>query len=605
MNTADVHAPATEAPAVLDAPAACDLPTVYEPPAALGMPDGLTAADCADPLRDPRLGAPPEGVRGERPTPEHRRAARLSLVTALALGLVADLLFRGVPLGLNLGLWTACALGPVWALARRAGRPLTVGAGLLGALALAFAACVAWRDADALVALDLAALATAAAALARAVRHGTGWAVEHAEAGAYVAGAAAVAGDVLTAAGGLAVRDAAVGELRGAHRARSVVTVARGLFLAAPLLVVFLLLLTSADRAFERLVQRAFDVDLGALGGHLARTAGGAWGVAGFAASALFARDGVEPVEAGNADARRRRPRWFGRATGAEICVALGTVDALFLTFVLVQLGWLFGGRAVIGSGAGVTYAEYARRGFFELASVAGLALPLLLATRAGVVRAAARGDAGSGAVRAYRVTAGALIALVAVMLASAADRMRLYQAAYGVTELRLYVSAFMAWLLAVFAWAAVTLLRQRPAPFALGALLLGWTWVFALNAADPAAWVVRINSARAAAGRPLDAVYLAELGADAVPGLVAAVWPLLDGPEPRSREGWDGRCEVARAVAAAGRADAGGWRSWNAARARAARTARAAAEIHAALPRACASGLRPPTASGVSTGGA
>ena len=59
----------------------------------------------------------------------------------------------------------------------------------------------------------------------------------------------------------------------------------------------------------------------------------------------------------------------------------------------------------------GVTYAEYARSGFFQLALVAGLSLPLLVATRTAVVCAAARGEAGPRAMRAYRVAAGVLIA--------------------------------------------------------------------------------------------------------------------------------------------------------------------------------------------------
>jgi Domain of unknown function (DUF4153) len=63
--------------------------------------------------------------------------------------------------------------------------------------------------------------------------------------------------------------------------------------------------------------------------------------------------------------------------------VALTAVDVLFLVFVLVQLRFLFGGRGLVESSVGLTYAEYARHGFFELVVVAVLVLPLVLGTDA------------------------------------------------------------------------------------------------------------------------------------------------------------------------------------------------------------------------------
>ncbi len=57
-----------------------------------------------------------------------------------------------------------------------------------------------------------------------------------------------------------------------------------------------------------------------------------------------------------------------------------GIVNALFLAFVVVQLRYLFGGASLVALSPGLTYAEYARRGFFELVTVAALVLPLLLA---------------------------------------------------------------------------------------------------------------------------------------------------------------------------------------------------------------------------------
>jgi hypothetical protein len=267
----------------------------------------------------------------------------------------------------------------------------------------------------------------------------------------------------------------------------------------------------------------------------------------------------------------------------ADVCVAVLLVDALLGAFVAVQAWRAFGGPAP-GDAAGPSYAEYARRGFFELAAVAGLALPLVVSASAAVARA----GAGAGARRAFRAAAGLLLVVLGALLVAAADRMRLYAAAYGLTEVRVYVLAFLAWLALVFAWAARTLLRGRPAAFALGSAVLAWGAVFALHAADPAALVVRANAGRAAsrpdapgdaAGRgapPLDVAYLAALGADAAPALVARVLPRAVAVEEAGA-----RCAALRALAPAlarARAGAdGGWRGWNLARRRAARAARGA----------------------------
>src|SRR5207244_2088993 len=65
------------------------------------------------------------------------------------------------------------------------------------------------------------------------------------------------------------------------------------------------------------------------------------------------------------------------RIGNVESTIFLGSVNALFLAFIMVQLAYLFGGQANI-SAQGFTYAEYARKGFFELVAVAVAAFGLL-----------------------------------------------------------------------------------------------------------------------------------------------------------------------------------------------------------------------------------
>src|SRR5437868_7627393 len=96
---------------------------------------------------------------------------------------------------------------------------------------------------------------------------------------------------------------------------------------------------------------------------------------------------------------------------------------------------------------AGLTGAAYARRGFFELVTVAALALPLLL-TVDWALKAEKRAHH-----HLFRLLAGILVALLFAVLASAVQRMLVYQRAFGLTELRLYVTAFIGWLVLVLLW--------------------------------------------------------------------------------------------------------------------------------------------------------
>ena len=62
-----------------------------------------------------------------------------------------------------------------------------------------------------------------------------------------------------------------------------------------------------------------------------------------------------------------------------EISIVLGLINLLFLSFVIVQIPYLFGGMDLVQTTPDFKLAEYARRGFGELVIVAALVLPILL----------------------------------------------------------------------------------------------------------------------------------------------------------------------------------------------------------------------------------
>ena len=115
---------------------------------------------------------------------------------------------------------------------------------------------------------------------------------------------------------------------------------------------------------------------------------------------------------------------------------------------------------------------------------------------------------------------------------------MRLYQAEYGLSEQRLYPTAFMGWLAVVFVWFCLTVLRGHRERFAFGAMVAGFLLVATLHVINPDALIARTNLARARAGHIFDARYAARLSADAVPELVAGL------PDLNPQD----RCTLARA---------------------------------------------------------
>ncbi|OLE00731.1 MAG: hypothetical protein AUG91_03540 [Actinobacteria bacterium 13_1_20CM_4_69_9] len=479
------------------------------------------------------------------------RRTRLGIAlaaTALGLGVLGDALFQGQPLGLNVPLW-ALAFTVALAVLLRAGRvPLHQGRRFMVAPLVLFAALLVWHDSPLLVAANL--LAIAAAVSVGALRNiRTATLTEFGE--GFVGAARSTAVGSLS----LLMADIRWAELAGRARSERVTALARGVALGVPLLLLFGGLFAAADAVFKSLLSSAVPAIDASAGERILIVAVWAWLAGGLLRDLLSVRERSEQVPFA-------RPR---RVVGPlEICVALAFLDLLFLAFVAVQFRYLFGGSALVQSRAHLTYAEYARHGFFELVAVAGLTLSVLLLADWAL--------AGRGR-RAFRWLAAALLVLLGIVIASALQRMRLYVEHFGLTELRLYATGVILWLAVVSAWFALTVLRGRRHAFAVGALVAGFAATFVLNFVNPDATIARTNVTRPA----VDVSYLANLSDDAVPTLVTRIRSL---PPPQ-------RAVLARALLH--RVDAGGdWRSWNLSRSRAAAAIRGhRAELQALVERA------------------
>jgi hypothetical protein len=435
-----------------------------------------------------------------------QRHAVAALALASLLGLAAQFLFFRQPLGLNALLVTGLFLAAAWT-QRDPNAPLRPRDAWLPAGTLAFATFCAVRADASLLAFD--ALATIVCATAT-VASWSGVSVSALPVGALIREGWSLATRLALGTADLLV-PAWLRVRIAPRRFGRVSGYVGGVGLAAPFVVVFALLFSSADAVFARSLENILDLKrlaelLRESPGRLVIALAVAWPAAG-AMTALWRvpRDYVTS-----------RPRSLLAAETATVTMIL--IAALFAVFVALQLAYLFGGRNTLDAAA-ITYSSYARRGFFELIAAVALIGALLFCLELFV---SARG-------RTYRAAAFTLLALTAVVLVSAAFRLDLYQRAYGWSELRFYAFAaiaFLAGALAIFAWSVA---RGRMAfvipPLAAGAVLVA----LAVNAIGPSGFIARANLDRVIdpselpedAQRSLDIGTLWSLGDGAIPDMV------------------------------------------------------------------------------------
>src|SRR2546425_9983883 len=475
------------------------------------------------------------------PPATQRTKLGLEIVAAGAVGgVVGDSLLRAMPWGLNVALGTTALVGAGAWLVRRHRVKHGPDRAWLAITALLLGLAFLRRDAATLAAFDTIALIGALALAAASLQGGliTTWYPFDLIRGVTTATASSIFGGFV-----LLLRDIQWRELPQDDRLRNVRRVVLGVALAAPVLVVFAALFASADQVFSNVLTNLFAFDAETVISHTFFIGFWAFLVAGYLRWSFLG----QPLHAFTP-----KPRTVSSVVA--VATALGLLNALFLMFVVVQLRYFFGGAALVEQTSGLSYAEYARRGFFELMTASGLVLPILIGAEGLVHRAAAP------QVHVFRQLAGLLLGLLAVIMASALQRMRLYVSAFGLSTDRLYATAFMILLLGVFAWFAWTVLRGQRQRFVFGSLMQGLAVLAGLHLLNPDAFIVKTNLNRPAAERPFDAKYALTLGGDAVPALLDAM-PRLSAED---------RCVVVHGLLARWDKEEIDWRTWNWSRARA-----------------------------------
>jgi len=432
-------------------------------------------------------------------------------LVAIAVGFCANLLFYGKPLGISVLLFFLLFIGVLLFVGRRSGVTAVRQNLWLFLPLIFFAGMIALRDNEFVSGLNVLAVAALLAYLL--IYYAAG---KVGESGLMPA----VLLPVYTAGKSLFTAVPHIREATGSSQViwrnqSNLISIGRGGLLAMPILIVFTILLASADLVFANQISGLFSFrvisNLFSLFFQGLFILGISWTVTGGLAIVIDSKDNGALFNQRFAGLRRFRFLGFTEST-----TVLTLVNLLFLSFVVIQFRYLFGGDSNINL-SGYTYSDYARRGFFELLAVAILSLGLILGLEAITWRESKR------QFKSYNLLSSFLIVLVVIMLISAFQRMRLYEAAFGYTELRLYVYVSIIWLGLLLFWFLYGLWR-RPDRFALGAIVVVMGFLVTLNLLNPDAFIVRQNVARYWAGGALDANYLESLSADAVPALVDAI---------------------------------------------------------------------------------
>lgn len=178
-------------------------------------------------------------------------------------------------------------------------------------------------------------------------------------------------------------------------------------------------------------------------------------------------------------------------------------INILYGVYVFVQIKYLFLNIGVLPEG--ITYADYAREGFFQLVTVALMNVAVIIIFE----------YINYSGVRSQRILEGITLILTIVMGVSAFYRMHLYELTYGYTRLRLLVFIFLAILISMMLFLLVYLslgnkkiLNSMVIFLVLSYLVVSWINIDSI--------VAKANIKRYIEEEKIDMYYLLELSKDA-----------------------------------------------------------------------------------------
>jgi hypothetical protein len=273
-----------------------------------------------------------------------------------------------------------------------------------------------------------------------------------------------------------------------------------GLIISLPLLIVFLVLFTSADQVFGNFVSNLFDIE--SIATTLGRSA--FWGFGLFCAlGSLYL------VYESKSKLPFPSERKNGYLNNILVTTTLSSLNILFLSFIVFQLKYLFGGKSIVLN-TDISYADYARSGFFQLVFIALLTFVIVWMFDAFLERKEAK-------VSISNIASIVLIAQVFVIIASSLKRLDLYEQSFGFTVLRLYSHGFVFFVAVALLVLACKILIFRSQAWLTRAVLLVWVlFMFGINIINPHAFIANKNIQHFEKTKKIDINYITSLSKDA-----------------------------------------------------------------------------------------
>ena len=272
-----------------------------------------------------------------------------------------------------------------------------------------------------------------------------------------------------------------------------------GIALAIPVMFLLISLLMKADAAFEGLMELLPEPELQEPLQSLAFGAAGCW--------ILFSRS----LGLHFSQQKEGKKSDFTGISPITVNILMSSVCLVYLVYLFSQLAYLSGGLSGILP-EGFTMAQYARRGFFEMAWLCAINLGIILFSLA--VCAKEKGTPLSTRLLCLFI---GIVTLFFIIAASA--KMILYIDSFGLTRLRMLTQVVMVFFAVVTILVSVWLFVPK-LPYMKAVIICALVIGAAVSWADVDTQVARYNVSRYLCGqaKTVDVDYLNSLGNGAVP---------------------------------------------------------------------------------------
>jgi hypothetical protein len=302
-------------------------------------------------------------------------------------------------------------------------------------------------------------------------------------------------------------------------RSRVLPKVLLGILISVPVLAIIIWLLSSADIVFKDLFT---NIPISKIVKHFLVVVSIFVYAACFLWSLLKAFDEREK-------STYERIKWKLFFDPVILLTILVLINIVYAVFSVIQFAYLFGGSSFVLPSS-YTYAEYARRGFFELVVVSIINFGILLF---GIVFVKKENKKIFTAIRAFLTL---LVVFTFVLLASAFYRMLVYEQAYGFTYLRVFVQTFMI-MLFFLSIVNIIYIWYSKIPIIKSYFIISLAIYIIMNFANVDVIIAKNNINGYYETGQIDMDYLKGLSYDAVPEIQKLLVSVKDSSDPYEKQ--------------------------------------------------------------------